>query len=65
MTTKISRFRILLGASALTIVFSFASSALAVEGALGRPISGAAIAPYAGIIPPEPGFAVATGEASI
>jgi hypothetical protein len=63
MNTKKSRARILLGASALTIVFSFPNSAFAVEGALGRPISGAAIAPYAGVIPPEPGLAVATGEA--
>src|SRR5262245_43329241 len=54
---------ILLGASALTIVFLFHNSALAVDGALGRPISGAAIAPFAGVIPPEPGFAVASGEA--
>jgi len=63
MTTKKSRVRILLTASALTIVFSLPNSALAVEGALGRPISGAAIAPFAGVIPPEPGFAVAIGEA--
>ena len=51
-----------IGASALTIVFSFVNSALAVEGGLGRPISGMQITPFAGIIPPEPGLAVATGE---
>jgi hypothetical protein len=41
---------------------SFASSAFAVEGGLGRPISGMQIAPFAGVIPPEPGLAVATGD---
>ena len=46
----------------LVIVVSSAPSALAVEGGLGRPISGMQIAPYAGVIPPEPGLAVATGE---
>jgi hypothetical protein len=35
MTTKGSRVRILLGTSALTIVFLFANSALGVEGGLG------------------------------
>lgn len=34
----------------------------AVEGGLGRPISGAGILPYAGLIPAAPGFAVAVGE---
>jgi len=62
MKTMKSRVRILLAASALTIVFSFANSAFAVEGGLGRPISGMQITPFAGIIPPEPGLAVATGE---
>lgn len=38
-------------------------TARAVEGGLGRPISGAAINPYAGLIPPAPGFAVSVGEA--
>ena len=63
MNTKKSRARILLGASALASAFSFANSALAVEGGLGRPISGATIGPYAAVIPPEPGLAVAVGEA--
>ena len=36
--------------------------ALAVEGGMQRPISGMQIAPFAGVIPPEPGFAVATSE---
>lgn len=35
---------------------------LAVEGALGRPISGASINPFAGVVPPAPGFAVGVGE---
>ena len=51
-----------LGAFLLTLCVSFAPRALAVEGGLGRPISGMSIAPYAGVIPPEPGLAVATGE---
>lgn len=34
----------------------------AVEGGLGRPISGASINPFAGVIPPAPGFAVEVGE---
>lgn len=39
------------------------SSALAVEGALGRPVSGAAINPLAGVVPPDmPGFSVAVSE---
>ena len=62
MTTKKSCIQILLGTCVLTIVFSFANSALAVEGGLGRPISGMQIAPFAGVIPPEPGLAVAIGE---
>src|SRR5216117_2001087 len=47
---------------ALMLTVLFATPALAVEGGLGRPISGMQIAPYAGVIPPEPGLAVATGE---
>ena len=35
----------------------------ATEGGLGRPISGAAINPYAGLVPPLPGFAVGVAEA--
>jgi len=63
MKTKIQLINpILLGALVLTLCVSFAPRALAVEGGLGRPISGMQIAPYAGVIPPEPGFAVATGE---
>jgi len=61
MITKKPCIQILLGICVLTIVFSFANSAIAVEGGLGRPISGMQIAPFAGVIPPEPGLAVATG----
>src|SRR5215470_1764931 len=50
------------GACALTIVFSFAPSAVAVEGGLGRPISGMSISPFAAVVPPEPGFLVSVGE---
>src|SRR5256885_13994966 len=53
---------ILLGAFVLTLCVSFASRALAVEGGLGRPISGMSIAPFAGVVPPEPGLAVLTGD---
>jgi hypothetical protein len=47
----------------LMFLIPFATPALAVEGALGRPISGAAINPYAGLVPPEPGLAAVIGEA--
>src|SRR5438045_7517388 len=50
-------------AIAFVLIVSFANPVLAVEGALGRPISGASINPYAGLVPPEPGFAVTIGEA--
>ena len=53
---------IVLGAAVLTLCFSFPPRAFAVEGGLGRPISGMQIAPFAGVVPPEPGIAVATGE---
>src|SRR6218665_4041221 len=39
-----------------------ASPALAVEGALGRPISGAGVNPYAGVVPPAPGWIVGISE---
>ncbi|HEV2840368.1 MAG TPA: transporter [Chthoniobacterales bacterium] len=49
----------------LLAVFYLASHSvsLAVEGGLGRPISGAMINPYAGLVPPLPGFAVGVTEA--
>jgi hypothetical protein len=47
---------------ALPILAFSATRAFAVEGALGRPISGASINPYAGLVPPLPGFAVSIGE---
>jgi hypothetical protein len=39
-----------------------ATPALAVEGALGRPISGAGINPYAGVVPPAPGWILGVSE---
>jgi hypothetical protein len=33
-----------------------------VEGGLARPISGGQINPFAGVVPPEPGFALGLGE---
>src|SRR5215831_1904388 len=50
--------------AAITLAFIvlFPARALAVEGGIGRPISGMQIAPFAGVIPPEPGLAVAIGE---
>ena len=54
-----------LAALNITVVLpflAFASSAFAGEGGLGRPIFGAAINPYAGLVPPAPGFAVSIGE---
>jgi hypothetical protein len=63
MKTKHQLSRLILsGAAALTIFTSFAPSAFAVEGGLGRPISGMQIIPFAGVIPPEPGLGVVTGE---
>ncbi len=46
----------------LTMLAFTVTRAFAVEGGLSRPISGMQIAPFAGVIPPEPGLAVATGE---
>jgi hypothetical protein len=46
---------------AVILFLSFTPSVFAVGGALGRPISGMQIAPFAGVIPPEPGLAVAYG----
>jgi len=54
--------RIILMLVGLTVLAFSVTRAFAVEGGLGRPISGMSIAPYAGVIPPEPGFAFATGE---
>jgi len=46
----------------LTMLAFTVTRAFAVEGGLSRPISGMQIAPFAGVISPEPGRAVATGE---
>ena len=45
---------------ALTVLFP--APAHAVEGGMQRPISGMQIAPFAGVIPPEPGFDVVVSE---
>lgn len=47
---------------ALALLALGAAPAFAVEGALGRPVSGATIAPYAGLVPPEPGWLLSIGE---
>jgi hypothetical protein len=39
-------------AVALILIIPFANNAVGVEGGLGRPISGATINPYAGLVPP-------------
>jgi len=46
----------------LTMLAFTVTGAFAVEGGLSGPISGMQIAPFAGVIPPEPARAVATGE---
>ena len=59
MKTKLTRIGIVL---VLTTFVLLAPSAFAVEGGLGRPISGMQITPYAGLVPPDPGLSVLTGE---
>jgi len=54
--------RIILMLLGLTVPAFTVTRAFAVEGGWGRLISDMSIAPYAGVIPPEPGLAVATGE---
>jgi hypothetical protein len=61
MRYKLSN-RVLLVAIAVVILLPLATPALAVEGGLGRPISGMQIVPFAGVVPPEPGLAVSVGE---
>ena len=62
MKTKPKRKRLLLTIFGLTISFLSINSALAVEGGLGRPISGMSISPFAAVVPPEPGFLISVGE---
>jgi len=59
MKTNLLTVGITLGSGLLV---SLTPTALAVEGALGRPISGTTIMPYAGVVPPMPGFAFGAGE---
>src|SRR5678809_1484670 len=49
--------------SVFMLIVPFASNVFGAEGGLGRPISGATINPYAGLVPPLPGFAVGITEA--
>lgn len=51
-----ARSAMALTAAILFGVGAVAPPARATEGALGRPITGMQITPYAGVIPPEPGF---------
>jgi len=59
METKLMDAKLIV---ALIVFISLPPSAFAVEGGLGRPISGMSIAPFAGVIPPESGFVFATDE---
>jgi hypothetical protein len=62
METKPKQKQLLSAIFGLTISFLSVNSALAVEGGLGRPISGMSISPFAAVVPPEPGFLVSVGE---
>lgn len=55
--------QVLIFCLAAVIYFPGCSVSNAVEGGLGRPISGAMINPYAGLVPPLPGFALGVTEA--
>lgn len=54
MTRKALQYMQLLLTISLLMLAS--SPAVAVEGAIGRPITGMQVTPYAGVIPPDPGF---------
>jgi hypothetical protein len=61
------KIRIIIGSRVSVAVFLaliafLAPAAHAVEGGLARPISGGQINPFAGVVPPEPGFALGLGE---
>lgn len=47
--------------AALALFAACVPCAHAVEGALGRPVSGMTINPFAGVVPPDPGFVFAIG----
>jgi len=49
-------------AVALALIAVASAPAHAVEGGLGRPVSGATIVPFAGIVPPESGNIFSVGE---
>ena len=60
--TKSMKSKSLIHVTALGILLLSIVQIHAVEGGLGRPISGAQINPYAGLVPPAPGFAAGVGE---
>jgi hypothetical protein len=55
--------RVLALSFVVVLSLGFVSNLSAAEGGLGRPISGAGINPYAGLVPPLPGFAISVSEA--
>jgi hypothetical protein len=55
--------RLLVLCSVVVVYLTHSSPLNAAEGGLGRPISGASINPYAGVVPPQPGFAAGVAEA--
>lgn len=48
--------------TALFLAVALAPAAHAVEGAMGRTVSGTSVMPYQGLIPPDPGWLVGVGE---
>ena len=59
MKTKLA----VLHVSIVLLFLAFGSPVFGAEGGGGRPISGAGINPYAGLVPPLPGFSVTVAEA--
>jgi hypothetical protein len=59
MKTRFSVTGLTSGVASLVLLRSTAS---AVEGGMGRPVSGAQITPYVAVVPPAPGFAASIGE---
>ena len=58
MKTKLA----VLNLTSVLLLLSFASRTFGVEGGIGRPISGASINFYAGLVPPAPGLIVGVAE---
>src|SRR5215468_5072661 len=59
---KTRTYPITIAVITLAFIVLLPSSVFAVEGGMQRPISGMQIAPFAGLIPPEPGFDVVVSE---